>query len=190
MQTPDVPLNERGQRQAQQLAQRLLSEGLRAARLISSDHTRARMTAEPLARQWSMELEIVPDFQERNFGDLRGRPYVEVEAELGGSPFDEGYHPPGGESWEQFFVRVERAWQWLTASADELPVVVVTHGLVCHALAHRHLRLEAGSEPPERWGNTAITRVTAEEPWQVELLNCTAHLDGGVADDETSISGI
>jgi hypothetical protein len=30
---------------------------------------------------------------------------------------------------------------------------------------------------PERWENTSLTIVECPAPWQVQLLNCVAHLD-------------
>ena len=42
---PDVPLNERGMRQSEQLAQRLFAHGF--VHILCSDLLRARMTAAP-----------------------------------------------------------------------------------------------------------------------------------------------
>ena len=47
LQRPEVPLNERGIRQAEQLAQRLFAHGF--VHIVCSDLLRARMTAAPLA---------------------------------------------------------------------------------------------------------------------------------------------
>ena len=47
LQRADVPLNERGMRQAERLAQRLSAHGF--VRIVCSDLLRARMTAAPLA---------------------------------------------------------------------------------------------------------------------------------------------
>ena len=125
VQRPDVPLSERGVRQAAQLAERLF--GLGFAHVLSSDLLRARMTAAPLAAH-GVVIEETPLLQERNFGDLRGTPY----AELTEDPFAPDYMPPGGESVAAFHRRVAQAFALIVERRRSLSgaLVVVTHGLV------------------------------------------------------------
>jgi len=174
VQRPDSPLSPRGIAQAERLACRLHGEGI--ARILASDLARAAMTAEYLRRATGAPLEFDSLLHERNFGDLRGTPYAEI-------PFDAfapDYAPPNGETWETFHSRVDRAWLRAqeVAAATDGHLAVVTHGLVCHSLAARHLALPVGQALPERWGNTAVTLVERPTPWRVRLLNCIAHLDG------------
>jgi len=175
LQHPHIPLSPRGIVQAERLALRLAREGV--ARIVSSDYARAVTTAEHLQRATGAPLAIEPLLRERNFGDLRGRPY----AELAFDPFALDYAPPNGETWPMFHERVDRAWvrvQELAASTSSGSLAVVTHGLVCRSLAARHLILADGDAVPERWENTSLTTVDWPAPWRVRLLNCVAHLDG------------
>jgi probable phosphoglycerate mutase len=175
VQHPHIPLSPRGLVQAERLARRLASEGI--TRIVASDYARAVTTAEHLQRATGAPLVIEPLLRERNFGDLRGRPY----AELGFDMFEPDYAPPNGETWPMFHDRVDRAWthvQELAAAATGGSLAVVTHGLVCRSLAARHLILAAGEAAPERWENTSLTIVDWPAPWRVRLLNCIAHLDG------------
>ena len=176
VQLPETPLNERGRLQAQRLARRLAT--LDVGRVLSSDLARARQTAEGLGATSAVELE--PLLQERNFGELRGRTYASIGRDI----FASGCMPPGGESWEVFHRRVDDAWARVVARARRCrgTLVVVTHGLVCRSLAERILALPQAVGAPSRWGNTSLTVVGAETPWPVEMLNCTAHLDGEAAD--------
>src|ERR1700746_1518412 len=73
LQRPDVPLNARGMRQAEQLARRLSAHGF--VHILCSDLLRARMTAAPIAALSGVTVEENPLLQERNFGDLRGTAY-------------------------------------------------------------------------------------------------------------------
>jgi probable phosphoglycerate mutase len=184
VQVPATPLNERGQAQAVRLALRLRDAGI--TRILSSDLARAAMTAEPLERETGLAKDLEPLLQERNFGDLRGQAY----ASLGFDPMAPGYEPPAGESWEVFHERAAVAWRRVIEARREAqgPIAVVTHGLVCHSLALHQLNLEQ-HEAPERWGNTSLTEIAGEEPWRVRLLNCVAHLDGEIVDDESLRSG-
>ena len=174
VQHPHIPLSARGVVQAGRLALRLAREPI--AHIVTSDYARALTTAESLQRATGAPLTVEPLLRERNFGDLRGRPY----SELGFDMFEPDYAPPNGETWPVFHARVDQAWarvQELAALAGGR-LAVVTHGLVCRSLAARHLVLADGERAPERWDNTSLTIVDWPAPWRVRLLNCIAHLDG------------
>ena len=174
IQLPDSPLSPRGIAQAERLAQSLAAQGI--SRIVSSDLQRATMTAAPLQRATGAPLLLDALLQERNFGDLRGTPYAQLDVD----PFAPAYMPPNGESWETFYLRVERAWAVIreAAIASGGHLAVVTHGLVCRVLAARHLSLPPGEETPTRWENASVTIADAAAPWRVRMLNAIAHLDG------------
>ena len=71
----------------------------------------------------------------------------------------------------------------------QAPLLVVTHGLVIHALLARHLRLADPHTLPERLRNTSLTAFGAEAPHVVDLLDCTVHLHGDDVDKAASLSG-
>lgn len=173
LQRPETPLSARGLEQAGRLAARLA--GLPVGRVLSSDYARARMTAECVARATGAPLELESLLRERNFGDLRGTPYAELEVD----PFAPGYVPPGGESWEELHARADRAWEQVVQVSGRTPghLVVVTHGLVCHSLVSRRFALPPGVPAPPGYANTSVTWVDPEPPWRVAALNCTAHLE-------------
>jgi probable phosphoglycerate mutase len=174
IQTPDIPLSETGIAQARRLADRL--SGREVAAIVSSDLARARMTAEAVREATRVPLHLDPGLQERNFGDLRGTPYAELEVD----PFAPGYVPPGGESWEALHARVDAVWARVAGMLAGLSgdLVVVTHGLVCHSLVTRRLALPPDLAPPAGFANTSLTEIGAEPPWRVRRLNCTEHLEG------------
>src|SRR6185436_9362130 len=67
----DVELNETGWRQARAAAQRLRGRGIGA--IYSSPLKRARDTAGCAAAVLGVEIVIVPQLAERNWGELEGR---------------------------------------------------------------------------------------------------------------------
>jgi broad specificity phosphatase PhoE len=172
LQRADVPLNERGIHQAEQLARRLLDHGF--AHIVCSDLLRARMTAAPLAARSGIEIEESALLQERNFGDLRGVPY----AALAEDPFRADFAPPNGEDWPTFHARVADAFEFIVSRRRHAngTLVVVTHGLVCRALVGRHARLHEGVVVPELFHNTSVTVLHENAPHAISLLNCTRHL--------------
>ena len=185
LQRPEVPLNERGLRQAEQLAQRLAADGF--VHILCSDLLRARMTAEPLAARSGLTIEESPLLQERNFGDLRGLAY----AALAENPFGPDVAPPNGEDWATFHARVTDAFAFIVDRRRSVngTLVVVTHGLVCRALVERHALVPDGVLVPERFDNTGVTVLHEHAPHGASLINCTRHLvvalemerDGGAA---------
>jgi probable phosphoglycerate mutase len=173
VQREDSSLNAQGRAQADCLAERMAVLG--AEYVLCSDLPRARMTAEPLLRRTGARSEYTPLLQERNFGDLRGRPYAEIDADI----FAPAFVPPGGESWEAFDARVDRAWVRVLELSTTVRgnLVVLTHCLVCASIVRRLLD-RTGSDPlPPRWSNTSVTLCGKQPPHPVSLLNCVAHLD-------------
>ena len=172
VQRPEIALSPRGLAQAERLATRLAREGV--ARILSSDLARARQTAECLQRATGAPLTFEPLLHERNFGDIRGTAYADLDFDI----FAPDYAPPRGETWPAFHARVDQAWERVQRLAAETDghLAVVTHGLVCRSLAGRHLCLPDGAVVPERWENTSVTVVECPAPWRVALLNCVAHL--------------
>jgi probable phosphoglycerate mutase len=182
LQRPDVPLNERGMRQAEHLARRLFAHGF--VHILCSDLLRARMTAVPLAACSGITIEENPLLQERNFGNLRGVPY----AELTEDPFGPDFAPPNGEDWSTFHARVAEAFAVIVSRRRAVngTLVVVTHGLVCRALVERHALVPEGISVPATFYNTSVTGLHEYAPHAVSLINCTRHLATSV---ETDLAG-
>lgn len=172
VQLPDARLSAAGRQQAERLAVRVAECGI--AHILCSDMARALETAAPIAARTGVPITVDPLLRERDFGDLRGTPYDELRVD----PFAIDYAPPNGETGAAFHERVAQAWTLVTQLASRVngSLLVVTHGLVCHALAERHLSLAAGTRVPERWHNTALTWIDPAPPWRVQRLHCIQHL--------------
>lgn len=186
LQFPETPLSDRGLAQAERLGARFAEHPVGA--IVSSDYARARMTAEAVQRVTGAPLQLEPDLRERNFGDLRGTAYADLDFD----PFAPGYTPPNGESWEDLHARADRAWETLVALAArvENDLVAVSHGLVCYSLASRKLALPHGEDAPSGFGNTAVTVIDPAPPHLADPINCTEHLDAATAHDPRTRSGL
>ena len=185
LQPADTALSARGHAQARALARRLATAGVAA--IVSSDLPRAASTAQALADATGLPIRWEPLLRERNFGDLRGRPYDS----FGFDPLTLAQAPPGGESAEAFRQRVAQAFQKIVALRLDLhgDLAVVTHGLVIGAMLEWHARIAPAQSMPSRLANTSLTVISARFPHAVERLNCTAHLDADIGDDPGSLSG-
>lgn len=154
---------------------RMANAGL--TRIIASDYRRARQTATALAPEGTVPLELTPLLRERDLGQLVGRPYAEAEPFF----YDPKHDPLDGETWVRFLARVSTAWERIrqAASTDvSVSVAVVTHGLVCRALAEHHLGLELDASLPVWFPNASVTRIDATPPWTLRRPACVDHLDG------------
>lgn len=186
LQPADTPLSARGLAQAQALAEHLRGAGLAA--ILSSDMPRALATAQAIAQVCGLPVETTPLLHERNFGDLRGRPYDSLDHD----PLTAVSAPPGGESAAEFSARCAAAWAVLTAHQARAggPLAVVTHGLVIREwLQHGPLVLPADQPLPERLANTSVTLASAAAPHRVQQVNRCDHLSGLTAEDGQSLSG-
>lgn len=180
VQFPDTPLGETGMNQAEQLGRHLAARPVRL--VLSSDYTRARMTADRVAHHTGAALVESAHLRERNFGDYRGTAYDDHgEVDL----FAADFHPPNGESWGAFHDRVDRAWDEVGRHADggDGDIAVVTHGLVLRSLLERVLDIGAHVLGDEiAVANTSVTVVDHLPPWRVLELASVAHLAGGPND--------
>jgi probable phosphoglycerate mutase len=111
----DRPLNDRGRRQAKELADRLAREGADA--VYTSDLARAKETAEIVGERLGLPVVVDADLREKNWGTWEG---------LTG---DERVHVEyAGESTEEHRERVLRAIRRIVERHPGGRVVVVTHG--------------------------------------------------------------
>lgn len=172
MQPADTPLSERGFAQARAAAVRLAA--LRPAAILSSDLPRALQTAEALAAATGLPVETDSVLHERNFGALRGRPWDE----LGFDAISMIEAPEGGESLAEFLARCDIAWARALQRRAALsgPLVVVSHGLLIHAVLRRHAQWPADLGLPERLANTSVCEIDATAPHRVRLVDSIVHL--------------
>jgi probable phosphoglycerate mutase len=125
----DEPLNGSGREQSQALAES--ARGLGYASVWSSDLTRARDTANPIAAALGLELHLDQRLSESHRGSWEGRQVEEVAAAeperyTAWRGPDLGFRFPGGESLEEHRERAVNAIADVLRAA--LPALVVCHG--------------------------------------------------------------
>jgi broad specificity phosphatase PhoE len=131
----DLPLTERGERNARQLGRRL--KELTFVKVFTSPLQRARRTCE-LAGFGSV-ADVDPDLVEWNYGQYEGRRTAEIQAERPGwLLFRDGC--PGGESPAQVAVRADRVVDRVRAVPGD--VLLFSSGHFIRVLACRWLGLE------------------------------------------------
>jgi probable phosphoglycerate mutase len=186
LQPADTPLSERGQAQALAVAQRLARQGGIGA-ILSSDLPRAWHTAHAIGAALTLPVRPSALLHERNFGDLRGRPYDT----LGFDPMTMDEAPPGGESAAEFAQRLRAAFDLMLQQHAGQPgdLVVVMHGLAIRTLLAGPLRLGTELLRDLQLANTSLSIFDAAPPHALHLLNCTRHLDDPAPDEARGLSG-
>ena len=128
-------LTEEGREQVHRAKLSLRNKGI--TRIYSSDLVRAKETAEIVAQELGMEIAFLQQFRESNNGKLAGMPKTEAAEKYPGVYWNAlGWTEtwPGGESPEQFFHRIEKAWAEFKAQVGEDNVLLVSHGGVMNII--------------------------------------------------------
>jgi probable phosphoglycerate mutase len=96
----------------------------------SSPRLRARQTAEPIAAMLSKAVEIVPEFDEADFGAWSGRTFESLQKDCGWQQWNSdrtACRPPGGESMRELQSRVLAGLSRLAKAHPGQCIAVVTH---------------------------------------------------------------
>ena len=134
----DLPLTERGERNARQLGERL--KGLSFAKVFTSPLQRAARTCELAG--FGKAAEVEPDLLEWDHGKYEGRTPADIRRERPGwYMFRDGC--PGGESPEQVGARADRVVSRVRAVQGDVLIFSSAHFL--RVLAARWLGLEPGA---------------------------------------------
>ena len=123
----DSELSERGRSQVAKLAARLQAFGSDA--IYSSPLSRALATAEAIRAVTGLEITVLDELKEMNYGGWEGRNFLDVrknEEEHYRRWIDDPAYPcPGGESHNDVLQRMNRAFEVVRGSRRP---VVVAHG--------------------------------------------------------------
>jgi probable phosphoglycerate mutase len=129
---PGGPLTEQGRRQAEELADSMATEQI--VGVYASTAIRAQQTAQPIADQHDVRVQITEGLHEVGVGDLEGntdhdslRAFAEV-FRAWAVDGDLSRTMPGGESGQQIVDRFTKALEGIQAAHRDGTVVVVSHG--------------------------------------------------------------
>ena len=183
----DVPLRTLGLAQAERIAEALAEEPLAA--IYSSDLSRARQTAEAVARTRGLEVRLHPGLRERAFGRFEGLSWAQIDQ---GFPEDAArwrrrepdFAVGGGESLTAFSARCLGAAGQAAAAHPGQSIALVAHGGVLDCLYRA--ATGAALDAPRSWqlGNATINRLLATaEGFTLIGWNDDRHLAGLSADD-------
>lgn len=179
----DIPLSEDGRLQAARAADALSAH--RIGRVLASDLSRARETADIIAARLGLGVESHAGLREYHCGRWEGRPYLAIRSEeheaFWGWFNDPDVPAPGGESMRQAAARAVPVLEAAVErhAAEEGALLVVSHGGINRLLAGHLLGLPIEAAKRMRLDNGSIS---VFEPflggWALKLWNDTGHLAG------------
>jgi len=169
----DSPLTARGRQQAEIVADELAK--VKFDRIVSSDLSRTRDTAQVIAKRHRIPVETLAELREINVGDRTGTPFDEARGLPNWS--DDGFVSwPGGETLDQVLARTLGAIDRLTRESPGKSILIVGHGGVNRILLSHFLGILPKLDRTPG-GNTSISVVhTDGKTHTVERLFATDHV--------------
>ncbi|GCL66631.1 MULTISPECIES: alpha-ribazole phosphatase [Veillonella] len=182
----NVPLNENGIAQAKACGNAL--KDIHFDRILSSDLSRALVTAETIRGNRQLEIKTDERLREINFGDWEKLLFTEIEERWPGL-IDQMYRRPdivkvpNGESFQEV---QDRAWSavsdFLNENNEDETILITCHGGTIRTILCKLLDISISHCWNFSQGNTAINRVfyngMGESDHNIlNLLNDTAHVD-------------
>ena len=182
----DIPLNENGLNQAKACGNAL--KDVIFDRILSSDLSRALVTAETIRGDRTTPITIDKRLRELNFGDWEAMLFSDIEERWPGL-IDEMYlrphlvKVPNGESFKDL---QDRAWEgleeFLNANDEEETLLIACHGGTIRTLLCKLLDISISHCWNFSQGNTAINRIFYNGMGEYDhnilnLLNDTAHVE-------------
>ncbi|MHB8709954.1 MAG: histidine phosphatase family protein [Minisyncoccota bacterium] len=191
-QSLDVPLNERGKRQARAVARTFAEIPIDA--LLASDARRAQETAEPIAETTHCAIETDAFFHElKRSSTVVGTHFFSPRSIwfaflLYLHAGDRAWHYADEENFQEFRARITGSRSFLAVHPGEHIVVVAHRGFIngfVSDVRHRFpisIRRLVNTLVLDRLGNGAITELSYDPsratPWRVERHDDTRHLRG------------
>ena len=139
----DVPMMDIGCDQAYLLAKQIQKMDLGIGVIVAGSLIRTRQTAHIISGVLGdVPIELEPLINERRLGEWNSRTIAETEEMLA-----KKVTPPGGESEEQFSVRIGKALEGLRRFHDRRPLLVSSKGVgrVMHTLLGGEGRMQVGN---------------------------------------------
>lgn len=166
----DIPLNDTGRAQARALAERFRNETWDA--VYASDLSRAKETAETIAKAIGIPLYIDERLREKGCGKIEGTT-------------EEDRIRMWGEDWREFELGIETEESMIARGTELVKevcqrhpgqrVLLVSHGALISTLLPA---LVANMGERQHLHNTSVTLIRKlDEQWVCDLYNCRRHLD-------------
>ena len=181
----DIPLNAKGALQARQMAQALKDIKLSFDVLYTSDLKRAADTANAIVELFGVEAQVDSALRERHFGALQGlsiseAPSLQPDIWQAHLARDLEHDLGGGESIQQFGMRVQNALDKIQERHAGKTILLVSHGGTLDMMYRIASKQALSAERVASVPNASLNWIThsASNGWAVKQWSDTRHLEG------------
>ncbi|MEA4816499.1 MAG: histidine phosphatase family protein [Lachnospiraceae bacterium] len=177
----DIPLSEKGVAQSKLLSERFKKINL--DKIYASPLSRAIATANAVAKPKNMNIELLDEFIEINFGEWEGKTIHELQSEYGETYMDFFNNPyatpfPGDGSFDIVEKRVCNGIKKIILENDDKNIMVVSHGGVLRLMVINILGLPKTMYKKLWLDNTSVTVIdSVNGELFLRTLNDKAHLE-------------
>ena len=186
----DIPLNATGMLQARQMAQALKDIKLTFDILYSSDLKRAADTANAVIELFGVDAVVDSELRERHFGALQGLSISEAplkRPDIWQAHITRNleHDLEGGESIQQFALRVQNALDKIQARHTGKTVLIVSHGGTLDMMYRIASKQALDTERAATVPNASLNWLTHNQGsgWTVGQWADTRHLKGPALDN-------
>jgi probable phosphoglycerate mutase len=184
----DIPLNQEGILQAELLGQALEKEPIDI--VYSSDLSRAFDTANAIAKRHSLPIFVDKQLRERNYGEIQGMTYREIEEKLPENHHawhsrDPHFQPRGGETLHEFNERVTNCIQHIANQHPDQIILIVAHGGVLDCMYRHATQMGLAEKRKVELLNTSLNRLQFDgKNFQIHSWGDVSHLRNKNAKDD------
>jgi probable phosphoglycerate mutase len=186
----DIPLNAKGVVQARQMAQALKNIKLSFDVLYTSDLKRAADTANAVVELFGVEPQVDSALRERHFGVLQGlsiseAPSLQPEIWQAHMTRNLEHDLGGGESIQQFAVRVQNALAKIQQRHEGKTILLVSHGGTLDMMYRIASKQDLSAERIASVPNASLNWITHNKAngWEVKQWADTRHLEGSALEN-------
>ena len=177
----DIELTANGREQAKKVAARLAKEKIDV--VYASDLSRARVTAEEIAKRQNLPVMIVPEFREISFGEWEGLTYNSINTKWPEQmnkfyTLADELEIPGGETFRQVKERALAALKKIVDSHPDKTLAIVSHGGTIRTILCAVMNIHLNHLWTIQQFNTAVNIINYynDDKVLVELVNDVHHL--------------
>lgn len=176
----DVPLNQTGWSQAEQITKKLSTEKIHA--IYASDLSRATNTAQAIAKLHQLEVKKDIRWRELAFGDWEGMNYKEMSAhspDVFSKWMIDPQHisTPNGETLFELSKRVKATFEEIKTNHKDQTVLVVSHSGALQALLATLLGIDLNRYWQFKISQASLSELKIyDDSVVLNLLNDTNHL--------------
>ncbi len=175
----DTELTELGKQQARRLG-RHFHRYMKPEVIYSSPSQRARITAEAVADEFNLDIDLDPRLMEFHLGDWEGMSFKEMahERDIYHRLINEpDFTAPNGESQNLVKKRIVVAMEEYLQRHREQNILIVAHGVAMGIALSHYLENDTTQWPKYTKHNTAFSELCLNTR-QLLSFNKTDHLDG------------